>query len=92
MERLPVEGKIYRGEVKGVEPFGAFVEIPECSVTGLAHISQLSQTRVETPADVVSVGDVVYVKVLSIESQDNRKKISLSMKYCDQVSLSLSFS
>jgi ribosomal protein S1 len=92
MERLPVEGKIYRGEVKRIEPFGAFVEIPECSVTGLAHISQLSQTRVETPADVVSVGDVVYVKVLSIESQDNRKKISLSMKYCDQVSLSLSFS
>jgi ribosomal protein S1 len=80
------EGRVCRGEVKNVESFGAFVEIGDPPVQGLVHISQLSQTRVQAASDVVAVGDKVYVKVLSIENQGSHKpKISLSMKYCDQV-------
>jgi ribosomal protein S1 len=52
------------------------------------HISQLARDRVEHPEDVVSVGQEVFVKVLTVDPPDNargRPKIALSMKYADQV-------
>ena len=52
------------------------------------HISQLAKDRVEHPSDVVSIDQSVFVKVLSVEPPDSsrrRPKISLSMKYADQV-------
>ena len=52
---------------------------------GLVHISQLSETRVEAVGDVVDVGDDVWVKVVGYEEDaQNRRKMRLSMKYCDQ--------
>ena len=84
-ERPPREHEIYRGKVVKIEEFGAFVELQGFRNHGLVHISQLSSTRVETPRDVVSIGDDVYVKVLSVDAEPGRRpKISLSMKYCDQ--------
>lgn len=55
---------------------------------GLVHISQMAKDRVESPEDVASVGQEVFVKVLTVDPPDNargRPKISLSMKYADQV-------
>ena len=77
--------EIYRGKVVKMEDFGVFVEMDGIRNHGLVHISQLATTRVESPSDVVSLGDRVYVKVLSIDEEPGRRrKISLSMKYCDQ--------
>jgi polyribonucleotide nucleotidyltransferase len=84
-EPLPRESEIYRGKVVKIEDFGAFVEMEGFRNHGLVHVSQISTTRVESPRDVVSVGEAVFVKVLSIEEDTGRRpKIALSMKYCDQ--------
>jgi polyribonucleotide nucleotidyltransferase len=69
-------GKIYKGKVRKIMDFGAFVEIiPGCD--GLVHISQLSSERVANVRDVLNEGDEVMVKVLEIDSQG---KIRLSRK------------
>ncbi len=65
------------GTVRNVVDFGAFVDIG-VKQDGLVHISQLSHKFVENPMDIVSVGDTVKVKILSIDSE--KKKISLTMK------------
>ncbi len=70
-------GMILKGTVRNVIDFGAFVDIG-VHQDGLVHISQLSQKRVKHPLDVVSVGDVVEVKVLSVDVE--RKRIGLTMK------------
>jgi polyribonucleotide nucleotidyltransferase len=69
-------GKIYKGVVKRITDFGAFVEILP-GTDGLLHISQLSDERVRRVEDVVQEGDEVYVKVLEI---DRMGKIRLSKK------------
>jgi polyribonucleotide nucleotidyltransferase len=69
-------GKIYRGIVKKIMDFGAFVEIFP-GTDGLVHISQLDHTRVKTVTDVVKEGDEVMVKVLEIDGQG---RIRLSRK------------
>ena len=65
------------GQVKRIVTFGAFVEI-EPGVEGLVHISQIANRHIGTPEEVLSVGDEVTAKVLSVDEQD--KRISLSMK------------
>ncbi len=60
------EGQIFDAEVKRIVDFGAFVELPG-GVDGLLHISKLSDERVERVTDVLSVGDRVKVKILSIK-------------------------
>jgi polyribonucleotide nucleotidyltransferase len=69
-------GKIYRGTVRRVVDFGAFVEILP-GTDGLVHISQLAPERVRQVTDVVREGDVIDVKVLEI---DKSGKIRLSRK------------
>ena len=69
-------GKIYRGIVKKVVDFGAFVEILP-GTEGLVHISQLAKERVNRVTDVVNEGEEVLVKVLEIDKQG---KIRLSRK------------
>eukprot|EP00602_Paraphysomonas_sp_CaronLab_P001176 CAMPEP_0185020250 /NCGR_PEP_ID=MMETSP1103-20130426/2852_1 /TAXON_ID=36769 /ORGANISM="Paraphysomonas bandaiensis, Strain Caron Lab Isolate" /LENGTH=440 /DNA_ID=CAMNT_0027551035 /DNA_START=26 /DNA_END=1349 /DNA_ORIENTATION=- len=81
---LPHEGKIYHGKVIKIESFGVFIEIEGIRSHGLVHISQLASSRVESASDVVSMGDEVYVKVLSVDDNHGKPRISLSMKYCDQ--------
>ncbi|MCL5046770.1 MAG: S1 RNA-binding domain-containing protein, partial [Actinobacteria bacterium] len=66
-----------KGTVRNVVDFGAFVDIG-VGQDGLVHISQLSQKFVRHPSEAVSVGDVVTVKVLSVDLE--RERISLSMK------------
>ena len=68
-------GLITDGTVETIKPYGAFVNIGD-GVTGLLHVSQISEKRIKTPEDVLSVGDTVKVKVTAVK--DGR--ISLSMK------------
>ena len=70
-------GMIMSGTVRNVVDFGAFVDIG-VKQDGLVHISELCDRFVKHPMEVVSVGDTVSVKILSVDF--NRGKISLSMK------------
>lgn len=70
-------GMIMTGTVRNVADFGAFVDIG-VHQDGLVHISELSDKYVRNPMDVVSVGDIVKVRVLDVDIKRNR--ISLSMK------------
>ncbi|MFD1707123.1 30S ribosomal protein S1 [Siminovitchia sediminis] len=69
-------GQTMKGTVQRITDFGAFVDIG--GVDGLVHISQLAHHHVEVPSDVVSEGDEVEVKVLSVDKENER--ISLSIK------------
>ena len=60
-----------------VADYGAFVEIMP-GVEGLVHVSEMSDKFVKHPSEVVSVGDVVKVRVLEVD--EKRKRISLTMK------------
>ncbi len=71
------EGMVLTGTVRNVTDFGAFVDIG-VKHDGLVHISQLSNSFVKNPSDVVSVGDIVKVKVIGIDEE--RQKVQLSMK------------
>ena len=71
------EGMILTGTVRNVIDFGAFVDIG-VKHDGLVHISQLADKYVRNPSEVVSVGDVVKVKVIGIDNE--KQKVSLSMK------------
>lgn len=71
------EGMVLTGTVRNVVDFGAFVDIG-VKQDGLVHISQLAERYVKNPFEVVSVGDVVKVKVVKIDAQ--RGRIGLSMK------------
>jgi polyribonucleotide nucleotidyltransferase len=72
----PEIGKVYRGKVRRVEPYGAFVEILP-GQDGLVHISELAPYRVRQTTDVVKEGDEVTVKIIAV---DPTGKIKLSRK------------
>jgi uncharacterized protein len=71
------EGMVLKGTVRNVVDFGAFVDIG-VKHDGLVHVSELADRFVRNPLEVVSVGDVVDVRVLSVDLKRNR--IALSMK------------
>ena len=71
------EGMILTGTVRNVIDFGAFVDIG-VKYDGLVHISEMSDSYIKNPSDLVSVGDIVKVKVIKIDQE--RKKVGLSMK------------
>ena len=71
------EGMILKGTVRNVIDFGAFVDIG-VHQDGLVHISQISDKYIKHPLEAVSVGDVVDVKVISVDL--NKKRIGLSMR------------
>ncbi|MEX0609040.1 MAG: polyribonucleotide nucleotidyltransferase [Balneolaceae bacterium] len=70
------EGAVYKGEVKSIKDFGAFVEIAP-GRDGLLHISEIANERVENVSDFMSVGDEIEVKLLKIEPGN---KLRLSRK------------
>ncbi len=71
------EGMILQGTVRNVIDFGVFVDIG-VHQDGLVHISQLSDRFVKHPLDIVKIGDIVRVRILSVDM--GKKKISLSMR------------
>ena len=76
VENYPV-GSIVDGKVTKVVPFGAFVQLGE-GIEGLVHISEMAMRHIDTPAQVVKVGQEVKVKVMDVNP--DRRRISLSMK------------
>jgi len=76
-------GDIVEGRVSRLEKFGAFIELAP-GIDGLAHISELSWSRVENPADVLSVGQQVTCKILKIEMKERKVQIGLSLKQTEQ--------
>jgi len=73
--REVVVGEVFKGTVKKIMDFGAFVEVLP-GQEGLIHISKLAKTRVKKVEDVVKIGDIVSVKVISIDDQG---RINLSL-------------
>ena len=71
------EGMVLSGTVRNVIDFGAFVDIG-VKHDGLVHISEMSDKYIKNPSDVVSVGDIVKVKVIKIDRE--RQKVALSLK------------
>ena len=68
-------GTVVEGTVENIMPYGAFVDIGD-GISGLVHISQLSQKRVKSPEEVVKEGDAVTVKIIKVANG----KVSLSIK------------
>ena len=76
-KKYPIESQV-RGKVVSITDYGAFVELEE-GIEGLVHISEMSWTQhVRHPSKLVNIGDIVEVKVLKIDSEN--QKISLGMK------------
>jgi len=71
------EGMVLTGTVRNVIDFGVFVDIG-VKYDGLVHISEMSEKYIRNPSEVVSVGDIVKVKVIKIDAE--RHKVGLSMK------------
>ena len=71
------EGMELTGTVRNVIDFGAFVDI-DVKHDGLVHISEMSNKFVKNPMEIVSVGDIVKVKVLKVDL--DKQKVSLTMK------------
>ena len=71
------EDMVLTGTVRNVTDFGAFIDIG-VKHDGLVHISQLSDRYIKNPSEVVSVGDIVKVRVIGIDNE--KQKVSLSMK------------
>lgn len=74
-----VPGTIMEGTVETLMPYGAFVKLPD-GLSGLVHISQISQKRIAKPSEVLKEGDIVKVKLLNIKDG----KLSLSMKALEE--------
>ena len=75
LDRLE-KGQVVEGTISNIVDFGAFVDLD--GIDGLIHISELSWSHVTNPSEVVSIGDVVKVKVLDIDNE--RQRISLGLK------------
>lgn len=73
-------GGIFEGKVTGVKKFGAFVLLPD-GTTGMVHISEVSNEYIQELADVLSEGQTVKVKVLSISPEG---KVALSIKKTEE--------
>ena len=71
------EGMVLKGTVRNVIDFGVFVDIG-VHQDGLVHISQICDRYIKHPLEAVKLGDIVTVKVLSVDLQ--RKRISLTMR------------
>lgn len=69
-------GKVYKGEVKSITNYGAFVDLG--GIDGMVHISELSWKRINHPSEVVKVGDVIEVYIKELDKENNR--ISLGYK------------
>jgi polyribonucleotide nucleotidyltransferase len=72
---VPEEGEIYKGKVKSIMAYGAFVEILP-GKDGLLHISEIDWKRVEKVEDVLKEGDEIEVKLIEIDKKSNKLKLS----------------
>ena len=69
-------GNIVEGKVVGIKPYGVFVSLDEHTM-GLLHISEISDGFVEDINKYIKIGDILKTKILDIDYQENRAKLSL---------------
>ena len=72
---VPEVGEIYKGKVKNIQPFGAFIEILP-NQDGLLHISEIEWKRLEKVEDALKIGDEVEVKLIEVDSKTGKLKLS----------------
>jgi polyribonucleotide nucleotidyltransferase len=72
---VPEVGEIYKGRVKNIQPFGAFIEILP-GQDGLLHISEIDWKRLNTVEEVLKIGDEVEVKLIDVDSKTGKLKLS----------------
>ncbi|TNF27157.1 MAG: polyribonucleotide nucleotidyltransferase [Bacteroidetes bacterium] len=72
---VPEVGEVYKGKVKNIQPFGAFVEIMP-GKDGLLHISEIEWKRLEKVEDALKEGDIVDVKLIAIDEKTGKLKLS----------------
>src|SRR5659263_31331 len=72
---VPEVGEIYKGKVKSIVQFGAFIEIMP-GKEGLLHVSEIDWKRIENPESVLKVGDIVEVKLLEVDQRSGKLKLS----------------
>jgi len=72
------EGDIINGVVRSLTDYGAFVDIG--GVDALLHVSDISRTRINNPADALAVGQQIEAQVLKISSEGDKRRISIGMK------------
>lgn len=70
------KGRIIRGTVSGIEPYGAFVSCDDY-YTGLIHISEISHGFVKDISDYVKLGDIIFVEVLDVDEELGHLKLSI---------------
>lgn len=70
------KGKIVEGTVTGIESYGIFVSLEEY-YTGLIHISEISHGFVKNVTDFVSIGETIYVEILSVDEEQGQLKLSI---------------
>ena len=68
--------KIVKGNVSGIEKYGIFINL-ENFYTGLIHISEISNDYIKDINDYVNLGEIIYVKILSIDEQKNQMALSI---------------
>lgn len=74
MENYKV-GSIVKGEVTGIEPYGIFLKVNDC--VGLIHISEIANSYISNITKYVSIGEKIYAKVIEVEYESNRLKLSI---------------
>ncbi|XP_019729738.1 zinc finger CCHC domain-containing protein 17 isoform X2 [Hippocampus comes] len=84
LDGLPPLYSISKGEVVSVQTYGAFVRLPGYKKEGLVHVSEMSATRIESAAEIVDVGEKVWIKVIGREINGEKIKLSFSMKAVNQ--------
>ncbi len=72
---IPEVGEIYKGKVKSIVQFGAFIEIMP-GKEGLLHVSEIDWKRIENPESVLKVGDIIEVKLLEVDQRSGKLKLS----------------
>ncbi|HNW97816.1 MAG TPA: polyribonucleotide nucleotidyltransferase [Bacteroidales bacterium] len=72
---VPEIGEVYKGKVKSIMPFGAFVEVLP-GKDGLLHVSEIDWARVEKVEDVLKEGDIIEVKLIDIDKKTGKMKLS----------------
>lgn len=70
------KGKVVRGTVTCIEPYGAFMSFDEY-YTGLIHISEISKGFVKNINDFINVGDYIYVEILDVDEEEAHLKLSI---------------
>lgn len=70
------KGRIIRGTVSGIEPYGVFVSCDDYYV-GLIHISEISHNYVKNINDFIKIGDVIYTEILDIDEDHGHLKLSI---------------